>query len=87
MIGETFDSRVAASLLMNVGMGELVAHNEREYVGVTDALLRQPEKLDLLRLQLDTGRNKFMVYDAVNYALRFERAMLRMLSESREFLR
>ena len=72
---------------MNVGMGELVAHNEREYVGVTDALLSQPQQLGLLRSHLDTGRNKFRMYGAMDYVLRFERAMLRALPESREFLR
>ncbi len=37
MMGETFASRVAGSLL--VGMGEMVAYNDAEYIRVADALL------------------------------------------------
>ena len=87
MMGETFASRVATSVLMDIGMGEMVAHDEREYVGIAATLAGQPERLLLLRQRLNIGRNNFRVYDAIDYALRFEMTMLRGLPESREFLR
>ena len=87
MIGETFASRVAVSLLIHEGMGELAVYEDTQFIRVADALLSQPQQLGLLRLQLDTGKNKFRMYDAMDYVLRFERAMLRVLPESREFLR
>ncbi len=75
MTGEIFASRVAASLLMDVGMGELVAHDEREYVGVADALLSQPEQLGLLRQRLDTGKRVDRLSDPQSYAHRLESCM------------
>ncbi len=41
-MGKTFASRVAASLLIDVGMGELVAYDDADYTRTVDALLSQP---------------------------------------------
>ena len=46
MMGETFASRVAVSLLMDVGMGELVAKSDSEYIRAANALLSQSEQLN-----------------------------------------
>ncbi len=57
MMGETFASRVAASLLMNVGMGELVVHNDEEFFKITNTMLHQCEQLSTWRQYLDNGRS------------------------------
>ena len=66
MIGETFASRVAASLLMDVGVRDLVARDEKEYFKIVHTLFNQPEQRVLLRQYLDIGRNRFSMYDAVD---------------------
>ena len=75
MIGETFASRVATSVLMDIGMGELVAHDEREYVGIAATLAGQPEQLVLLRQHLDTGRRLVQLSDPQSYAHHLESCM------------
>ena len=71
MIGETFASRVAASLLMDVCLGGTVAYDDADYIWATDALLGQSERLGLLRLQLDSGRNKFKMNNTEDNVLKF----------------
>ena len=56
MTGETFASRVAASLLIHDGMGEMVAYDDSGYIRVADALLTQNEILKFWRQYLDLGR-------------------------------
>ena len=75
MMGESFASRVSASLLMGVGMGELVAHHQTEYVGFAAALAGQPEQLVLLRQRLDTGKHVDRLSDPQSYAHRLESCM------------
>ena len=58
MMGETFASRVAASLLVGVGMGELVAYSPEEYTRVAGTLLNHPERLALSRTLLGSGEIK-----------------------------
>ena len=70
MMGETFASRVAGSLL--VGMGEMVAYNDAEYIRVADALLIQPERLGLLRQHLDAGRKCTGLFNPHDYAFKLE---------------
>ena len=75
MMGETFASRVAASVLMDIGIGELVAHDEKEYVGIAATLAGQPERLLLLRQRLDIGRRVDRLSDPQSYAHRLESCM------------
>ena len=80
MMGETFASRVAASLLMNVGMGELVAHDKNEYVKIADAIL--PEYAQALywsfcrESHLDASRSRFGLFDDKGYAACFSKNIL-----------
>ncbi len=80
MMGYTFASRVAASLLMDAGEVGLVAHNSREFFWIVDTLLSQPEQLVLLRKRLETGRNKLRKFDTLDYAMRFGEVVLMLLA-------
>jgi protein O-GlcNAc transferase len=80
LCGETFASRVAASLLHDVGMAALVAHSELEYLDKAEALLRQPQQLQAWRDHLDQGRDGFALFDAAAYARKFEAAALELVS-------
>ena len=70
-IGKTFASRVAASLMMNVGVGELVAYDDAELIRVADALLSQPEQPEQQTFwshYLDLERRTYKMFDSGSYA-------------------
>ena len=68
MMGETFASRVAASLLIDVGMHELVAQEDIGYLRIASALLSQRESLIFWMRRLDQGRNKFGLFNQAKYS-------------------
>ena len=57
-IGETFASRVGASLLRAVGLPELIVETWDDYLSLASALAENPEKLGKLRQALLTQRLK-----------------------------
>jgi predicted O-linked N-acetylglucosamine transferase (SPINDLY family) len=77
--GETFASRVAASLLTSVGMSELIASSELEYVSKIESLLQNPERLRHWRHHLDRGRERFDLFDSAAYADKFGAAMTALI--------
>ena len=81
LCGETFASRVAASLLADVGMDELVAHDELEYLQKAEALLQDPPRLRAWRGHLDQGRDTFALFDPAAYARKFEAAVLTLVGQ------
>ncbi|HEY0748447.1 MAG TPA: hypothetical protein VGD63_17230 [Steroidobacteraceae bacterium] len=60
--GEGFASRVAASLLMAVGLPELVAATEEEYVETAVSLATNPQRMSTLR-QLLSNRGSARLFD------------------------
>ncbi len=50
--GDTFASRVAGSLLVNVGLAELITNSNEEYASLIMSLARNPQRLTLLRQKL-----------------------------------
>jgi len=71
LCGETYASRVAASLLHAVGMEELIAYSEQEFLDIGNRLLNDPAERQRMRAHLDGGREQFDVFDSKNYAWRF----------------
>jgi predicted O-linked N-acetylglucosamine transferase (SPINDLY family) len=55
-IGETFASRVAASLLNTIGLPELIARSRTEYEKLAIELANSPAKLRKIREKLTTNR-------------------------------
>jgi predicted O-linked N-acetylglucosamine transferase (SPINDLY family) len=81
--GDTFISRVAASLLQAVGLPELIASDLREYESIALALARQPQRLAVLRERLAALRDRCALFDSAGYTRDFEALLLRMI-ERRE---
>jgi predicted O-linked N-acetylglucosamine transferase (SPINDLY family) len=71
LCGETYASRVAASLLHDVGMPDLIAHSELEYLRIAERLLSDATERQHWRRHLDQGRDYFPLFNAQNYAWRF----------------
>ena len=72
--GETFASRVGASLLTACRMTELIAANPRVYVDLALALAANPSRLSALRERLQATRLQVPLFDTERFARHIERA-------------
>ncbi len=66
-MGETFASRVAASLLQSVGMPELITRSLQDYQAVALQLAQQPERLQDLKARLAAHRDHAPLFDTVKF--------------------
>ncbi|MBF0294299.1 MAG: tetratricopeptide repeat protein [Magnetococcales bacterium] len=73
-IGETFASRVGASLLMAVGLPELIVDNWEDYFALALALARDPDRLGEARARLVAAP----LFDTPGFARDLERLYARM---------
>ena len=80
--GETFASRVAASLLSASGMQELVATDLDGYERLAIDLARDRGRLALLRSQLAAQRQRCALFDSARYARNFAALITRMVERS-----
>jgi len=76
MIGETFISRVAASLLHAVGLPELVTHSFAQYEALALSLAKDKDKLDKLKQRLETDRMQAPLFDSLATTRALEAAYL-----------
>jgi len=83
VIGESFASRVAASLLTAVGLDRLVFADAADYEAGVISLLRQPERLQAMRDQLERGRSTGPLFDGGRFARDLESLYRRMVERSR----
>ena len=81
MIGETFASRVAASLLVNVGLGQLVARTFAEYEALALGLACDRPRLDALRRRLRDERGSVPLFDTPRFTRDLEEAYERMWAQ------
>jgi len=73
-LGEHFASRVSASLLQTVGLGELVVPTEDEYVALAVALARDPARLAALRARATDGIGNSPLFDTKRFVRNLETA-------------
>jgi protein O-GlcNAc transferase len=74
LAGSTHVSRVGVSLMTNVGLGELVAHGEDEYVRIASELARDLPRLAQLRASLRGRMQDSPLMDARRFASGIEDA-------------
>jgi len=72
--GDSFASRVAASLLLAAGLPELVAADFAQYEARALALAREPSELSRLRERLRANRLTCPAFDTTRLVRNFERA-------------
>jgi predicted O-linked N-acetylglucosamine transferase (SPINDLY family) len=77
-MGETFATRVAASLLLNVGLGQLIARSFAEYETLALDLARDRPRLEALRRQLREQRDTAPLFDSPRFTRGLETAYRRM---------
>jgi protein O-GlcNAc transferase len=76
--GDTFAGRVAGSLLMAIGMPELVTESLEQYEQAAMALAHDRQRLVALRQKLTKNRDASWLFDLPKYAGNIEAAYTRM---------
>jgi len=76
--GQSFPSRVAASLLKAVGLPELIAETPEDYERMAIALARDPQSLASYRWRLDDARLSAPLFDTARFARDIEWAYREM---------
>jgi predicted O-linked N-acetylglucosamine transferase (SPINDLY family) len=76
--GETFASRVAASLLKAAGLPELVTRNLQDYARLARDLAHDPTRLKALRNKLENNRDTCALFDTARYKRNLEAAYVMM---------
>jgi protein O-GlcNAc transferase len=76
--GDTFAGRVAGSLLMAIGLPELIAPSPAEYEQTALALARDPQRLIALRQKLEKNRDAGSLFDLPKWTGNLEAAYARM---------
>lgn len=77
-IGQSFASRVAASLLHAIGLPELITLTESEYEAMAIELATHPEKLKAIKLKLEQNRLTMPLFDTERYTRNLEAAYVAM---------
>ena len=84
LCGESYASRVAASVLQAVGLPELAMHTEADYTQALRVLASEPELLQSMRYHLQSQRLQLPLFDCEGHTLAlqslFERAWQRYLN-------
>lgn len=73
-MGDTFPSRVAAGLLINTGVPELITRSLEEYERKAIELAHTPEQVREYRRRLEAGRDTCPAFDTPRFARNLERA-------------
>jgi protein O-GlcNAc transferase len=84
IVGETFASRVAASLLRNVGLEQLIARSFAEYEDLALALAHDRPRLEALRRHLRAEPDKLPLFDSPRFVRGLEAAYGRMWAQFAE---
>lgn len=83
-IGDTFASRVAASLLHAAWLPELVTDSWDDYFDLALGLAQEPERLAAIRARLDRQRLSAPLFDTVRFARDLEALYRRIWQNHRE---
>ena len=77
MCGGSFASRVAASLLASLGLNELVTYSLQGYKNKVLELLKEPERLSLIKAQLLTRKesSSMPLFDTHRFILHYEKCL------------
>jgi len=74
LIGNSFPSRIAASLLNGINLPELIATSQEEYENLAVELANNPEKLALIKKKLSENRLNTPLFDTPLFTRNIEKA-------------
>lgn len=81
--GETFASRVSASVLSAAGLSELITESPQDYYRVALELATSPGQLTQIRARLAANRMNCALFDSKRFTLDLERLFRRMWTDYR----
>ncbi len=79
-LGTTFAGRVGASLLMAVGLPELITGNAKDFEEMAVGLAQNPQRLAALRRKLDANKRTMPLFDTDRFRRNLEAAYETMLT-------
>jgi len=79
LMGQTFASRVAASLVNAVGLPELICTDVQQYRRTIVELARDPARRQVMRERLDQARDDSPLFDSARFTLEYEALLTRMI--------
>ena len=82
LMGSSFASRVAASLLNAIGLPELITSTQEDYEALAIELATNPHKLADIKLKLANNRMTTPLFDTPLFTKNLEAAYIRMYEES-----
>jgi predicted O-linked N-acetylglucosamine transferase (SPINDLY family) len=80
--GDVFAARMAGSLLMSLGLPELIAGNLDEYEKLAVALATQPQRLSAIKDRLARSRDTAAVFNTERFTRHLEQAYIAMWEKS-----
>ncbi len=83
ILGTAFASRVSASLLHAVELGELVADTDEAFVSLASGLANEPERLHAMREHLTRNRESLPLFDTRRFTGNLEKAYEMMAARGR----
>ena len=78
LTGESFASRMAASLLNAIGIPELITNTQEEYESLAITLAKNPHKLELIKRKLADGHLNSLLFDSPRCAQNIESVYKKM---------
>jgi protein O-GlcNAc transferase len=78
LMGQSFASRVAASLLNAIGLPELITNTQEEYEALAIELATNPQKLVEIKLKLANNRLTTPLFDTPLFTKNLEAAYIKM---------
>jgi len=79
LVGRSFASRVAASLLDAIGLPELITNTQEEYEALAIELATNPQKLVEIKLKLVNNRMTTPLFDTPLFTKNLEAAYIKMM--------
>lgn len=80
LMGQSFASRVAGSLLHALDLPDLACTDIDQYIHLAIALAQEPARFQALKARLELGRTQSTLFDGRRFARDFEQLLLRMVA-------
>ena len=78
LMGESFASRVAGSILNAIDLPELIAYTQTQYEEIAIELARQPELLKKIKNKIVTNQYNTLLFNATKFTNKIESAYMQM---------
>jgi len=87
LIGNSFASRVGASILNALNMKELTAHSKNEYIDIASDISKDQNKIKSLKEKLLNNKEKSTLFDTKLYVKNLELAYLEIYKKNKKNLK